>query len=145
MAIYEVNIDLEDEQGRNTSRTVLFDSVDEAALLVALGTFITAYQAMSKCGVQRYTYRREVSVLNVPAAGSNIDPGATFVFNSPLAIDPTVKVPDPVEAIKDGQGGIDLADLIVTTWFAEYNPGSARVNRNAPTQPTSIKSGVLDK
>ena len=145
MAIYSVQFALLDEQGRKTSRTVLFDAADEATLLTDLAGFAVSYQAMTKCGILEYTYRRTVAVNNVPAAGSNIDAGATFTMNSPLAIDPSVKIPDPVEAIKDGQGGIDLTDLIVTTWFAEYNPGSARVNQNAPTQPTSIRKGTLDK
>lgn len=145
MAIYEVEITLQDEQGRSTNRLVLFDVADETALLADAGGFMTAYQAMTKCGIIDYAYRRVVQVNNVPAAGSNIDPGATFLMNTALPVDPTIKVPDPVEAIKDGSGGIDLLDLIVTTWFAEYNPGTARVNRNNPQQPSSIRTGTLDK
>lgn len=145
MAIYQVDVLLQDAEGRQTTRGVLFDVADEAALLVDAAAFITDYQAMTKCGVISYNYRRAVEVNNTPAAGSNIDPGATFLMNSTLTIDPTVKVPDPVEAIKDGSGGIDLADLIVTDWFANYNPGTARVNKNSPTQPTSIRRGTLDK
>lgn len=145
MAIYEVDITLQDAEGRQTTRQVLFDVADEAALLVDAAAFITDYQAMSKLGVIKYNYRRTVEVNETPDAGSNVDPGATFIFNSALPIDPTVKVPDPVEAIKDGSGGIDLSDLIVTDWFANYQPGTARVNRNNPTQPTSIRQGTLDK
>lgn len=145
MPIYTATFVILDEQARSTNREVLFDVADETALLAAAATFATAYQAMMKSGIQSYTYRRSVSVLNAPAAGSNIDAGATFKFNSALPISPTVKVPDPVEAIKDGQGGIDLADIIVTAWFALYQPGTARVNINNPTQPTSIATGTLDK
>jgi hypothetical protein len=144
MAIYEVKYVIEDEQGRSTSRQVLFDAADEAALLTAAAAHATDLQALTKSGISEYAYRRTVSVGNVPAAGSNIDAGATFRFNSALPIDPTVKVPDPVEAVKDGQGGIDLSSIIVTDWFANYNPGSARVNRNNPTQPTSVLEGTLD-
>jgi len=145
MAIYAVTFAIDDEQGRSTNREVLFDVADEAALLVDAAAFLTVYQALMKSGVQSYTYRRSVSVVNAPAAGSNIDAGATFKFNSALPISPTVKVPDPVEAIKDGQGGIDLADVLVTAWFAKYQPGTARVNINNPTQPTSMATGTLDK
>lgn len=145
MAIYAVTFVIEDEQGRDTNREVLFDVADEATLLVDAAAFLTDYQAMMKAGVQTYTYRRGVSVLNAPGVGSNIDAGATFRFDSALPISPTVKVPDPVEAIKDGQGGIDLTDLIVTAWFANYQPGTARVNINNPTQPTSMAAGTLDK
>ncbi len=145
MPVYAVTFVIEDEQGRDTNREVLFDVADEAALLTDAALMLTDYQAMMKSGIQSYTYRRSVSVLNAPAAGSNIDAGATFRFNSALPIAPTVKVPDPVEAIKDGQGGIDLSDVIVTAWFANYQPGTARVNINNPTQPTSIAAGTLDK
>lgn len=145
MPIYIVGFRVVDEQGRGTSREVLFDAADEAALLVATGLFLPDFQAMTKSGVEKYTYRRSVAVNNVPGAGSNIDAGATFRMATPLVIDPTVKVPDPVEAIKDGQGGIDLGDLIVTTWFANYNPGSVRVNINNPSVAASITAGTLDK
>lgn len=145
MAIYKVTIRMQDEQGRITNRDVLFDVADEAALLTDAATYVTAYQAMTKLGVESYAYSRSVAVNEVPDAGSNVDPGATFTFNSALPIDPTVKVPDPVEAIKDGSGAIDLTDAIVTTWFAVYQPGTARVNLNNPTQPTSIRRGILDK
>ncbi len=145
MAIYAVTFVIEDEQARSTNREVLFDVADEAALLTDAALMATDLQAMTKSGIQSYTYRRTVSVLNAAGAGSNIDAGATFKFNSALAIAPTVKVPDPVEAIKDGQGGIDILDVIVTNWFANYTPGTARVNINNPTEPTSIATGTLDK
>lgn len=145
MALYAVVFKIEDVEGRQTTREVLFEVADEAALLTASGLHSTDLQAMTQCGIQSYTYRRTVDVSNAPGAGSNIDPGATFRFNSTLPISPTVKVPDPVEAIKDGQGGIDLADALVVAWFANYNPGDAVVNITNPTQPTSIAQGTLDK
>lgn len=145
MPIYAVTWQFEDDEGRSTGREVLFNVADEAALLTAAGLMETDLQAMSNCGIQKYTYRRSVDVSNAPAAGSNIDPGATFRFNSALPISPTVKVPDPVAAIKDGQGGIDLGDALVIAWFANYNPGDCVVNISNPTQPTSIDQGTLDK
>ncbi len=145
MPIYAVTFQFDDVEGRSTSREVLFNVADETALLTAAGLMETDLQAMSNCGIQKYTYRRSVVVSNAPAAGSNIDPGATFRFNSALPIAPTVKIPDPVAAIKDGQGGIDLADALTIAWFANYNPGDCVVNISNPTQPTSIDQGTLDK
>lgn len=145
MPIYAVTFKFQDEEGRSTGREVLFNVADEAALLTAAGLMNTDLQAMTQCGIQKYTYRREVDVSNAPGAGSNIDPGATFRFNSALPIAPTVKIPDPVEAIKDGQGGIDLTDALTIAWFANYNPGDCVVNISNPTQPTSIDQGTLDK
>ncbi len=145
MPIYAVTFQIEDDEGRSTNREVLFNVADEAALLTAAGLMETDLQAMMNSGIQSYTYRRSVDVSNAPAAGSNIDAGATFRFNSTLPISPTVKVPDPVNAIKDGQGGIDLADALVVAWFANYNPGDCVVNITNPTQPTSMAQGTLDK
>lgn len=145
MAIYAVTFQFLDDDGRSTGREVLFSVADEAALLVAAGLMETDLQAMSNCGIKSYTYRRTVDVSNAPAAGSNIDPGATFRFNSTLPISPTVKIPDPVAAIKDGSGGIDLTDALTIAWFANYNPGDCVVNITNPTQPASIAQGTLDK
>ena len=145
MPIYAVTFQIMDEENRTTSREVLFNVADETALLVAAGLMETDLEAMMKSAIQSYTYRRTVVVSNSPAAGSNIDAGATFRFNSALPISPTVKVPDPVDAIKNGQGGIDLADALVVAWFANYNPGDCVVNITNPTQPASMAAGTLDK
>lgn len=145
MPIYAVTFQIQDEEQRTTNREVLFNVADETALLVATGLFETDYQAMMKSAIISYTYRRSVDVSNSPAAGSNIDAGATFRFNSALPISPTVKVPDPVDAIKDGQGGIDLSDALVVAWFANYNPGDCVVNISNPTQPSGMAQGSLDK
>ena len=145
MAIYAVQFSIMDEQGRATNREVLFDEVDETALLAGLALFTPVYQALMKSGIQSYTYRRSVDVSNVPAAGSNIDSGFTALWSTSLPVDPTTKVPDPVEAIKDGQGSINLLDPLMVAWFAEYNPGDARVNINNPQQPASIRRATLDK
>lgn len=145
MAIYAVQIKILDEQGRSTNREILFDETDEAALLSTLTTYIPAYQAMTKSGVQSYTYRRSVDVSNAPAAGSNVDAGFTVLWDTALTINPTTKVPDPIEALKDGQGGIDILDAIFTAWFAFYNPGSGRVNINNPSQPSGVIRATLDK
>jgi hypothetical protein len=145
MAIYTVSVLIQDEQGRQTNREVLFDETDEASLLARLVIFIPAYQAVMKSGIVQYAYRREVAVNNVPAAGSNIDAGASVLWNTSLTIDPTTKFPDPVEAIKDGQGGIDLSSVEMIAWANEYLVETARVNSNNPTQPTSIRRATLDK
>lgn len=145
MPIYAVTFQIMDEEQRTTNREVLFNVVDETALLTAAALMETDYQAMMKSAIQSYTYRRSVDVSNSPASGSNIDAGATFRFNSALPISPSVKVPDPVDAIKDGQGGIDLADALVVAWFANYNPGDCVVNITNPTQPTGMAQGTLDK
>lgn len=145
MANYTLKFQLLDEQGRSKSTQVLITAADEAALLTAAATYSTTLQALTKCGIVQYTYSNTVVVGNTPAAASNVDAGASFRFASPLLIDPTFALVDPVEAIKDGSGGIDLADALITAWFALYNPGGARLNRNTFTQPTSIIKGTLDK
>lgn len=145
MSIYVLSISVMDEQGRSTTREVLFDEADETALLASLAIYIPAYQALSKSGVQSYSYRRSVLVNNVPAAGSNIDAGFTTLWDTGLVVDPSTKVPDPVEVIKDGQGGILIGSAQMLAWFATYQPGTARVNINSPQQPTAIRRSVLDK
>lgn len=145
MADYVVRFKIQDEQGRTTNREILFDAADEAALIAAAALYETDYQALMKSAIVEYTYSRTVDVGNSPAAGSNIDAGFTVRWDTPLVVNPTTAVPDPVEAIKDGQGGIDIADILMTDWFANYDPGSTRVNINAFVQPTAILSATLDK
>lgn len=145
MPNYVVRFNIIDEQNRTTNREVLFTVADEAALLTAAGIYETAYQALMKSAIVDYTYSRKVAVGNSPAAGANIDAGFTVRWDTPLVVNPTTSVPDPVAAILDGQGGIDITDALMTTWFALYQPGTARVNINAYSQPTAILSATLDK
>ena len=144
MPIYAVQFKIQDDQGRSTNREVLFDAADEAALLVAAGLFETDLQAIMQSGIQSYTYRRTVAVNNIPGVGSNIDAGFTTLWNTALPIDPTTKVPSPIDAIKDGQGNIDLTNLLVIAWFENYTISIARVNINNPQQPTAVRRATLD-
>lgn len=145
MAIYATQFKIADDEGRTTNREVLFDVADEAALIVAANLFVTDLQAIMNAGIVNYTYRRTVDVNNVPAVGSNIDTGFTTLWATALAIDPTTKVPTPINAIKDGQGGINLANLLVIAWLENYTIGDARVNINNPQQPTAVRRATLDK
>lgn len=145
MAIYVVSFEYLDEQQRSVTRQMLFDETDEAALLTTLATVQTALAGLSKCAVPAYTYSRTVSPGGSPGAGSNVDAGATFTWNSALPISPVSKVPDPEEAAKDGQGGVDLSAGIVTAYTDLFLSGTARLNRNNPTQPTAVKTAKIDK
>lgn len=145
MAIYRVVFQIADDQGRTTNREILFDEVDEADLLTSAADYATDYQALMNTGIVKYTYSREVAVNNAPAVGSNIDAGFTVQWDTSLAVNPTTKVPDPINGIKDGQGGIDINSTEMVDWFANYNPGTARVNINNPQQPDGIVKATLDK
>ena len=144
MPIYEVEYKFEDAEQRTVTRLVLFDAADEAALIVAADGMGADLDNLSACGVPEYAYRRKVSRASSPDAGSNVDPGATFLWGTALPIDPTTRIPDPVDGVKDGQGGIDIADVLVTDYTDNYLTGIARLNRNNPTQPTSVRRATLD-
>ena len=145
MAIYEVTYTFQDEQQRETTRRLIADEADEAALLTGAAAMAIVLDDLSNCAVIRYDYRRSVELTDTPAAGSNIDPGATFSWLSALPINPTSQVPDPIEAAKDGQGGIDLTNTQVNAYVVAYTGGNWRLNLNNPTQPTAVKRATLDK
>lgn len=145
MAIYNVTFTFVDEQGRSTSRQLLTDQADEAALITEADLMVAVLNGLSKANVSEYTYRRTQVQAGSPGVGSNVDAGMTFKWDSPLAINPTSQIPDPEDAIKDGQGGIDLADLLVTAYTDKYiGVGTWRLNVNNPTQPTAVLSAKLD-
>jgi hypothetical protein len=145
MAIYEVDYKFVDAQGRSTHRLLIIDAADEDEVITEADTQKDVLLGMSKCGIVSYDYRRRVAVNAAAAAGSNIDAGATFLWDTTLTINPTSQLPDPEEAAKDGQGGIDLAAGIVTAYTTSYTAGPWRLNRNVPTQPDAVLSGSLDK
>lgn len=144
MAIYEVQFDLNDEQGRSTKRNLLVDAVDEATAITQIGLMQANLELISKCGVDNATYRRSIGFVSAPGAGSNVDAGSTYRWDTPLVINPTTGIPDPEEATKDGQGGIDLGDVGVAAFVDLFVSGAWRVNRNVPTQPTGVLAATLD-
>lgn len=145
MPIYLVSFKYTDEQQRSVNRQMLFDEADEADLLATLTGVQADLVGLSKCAVPEYTYSRTVSPGGTPGVGSNVDAGCTFTWASGLAIDPVSKIPDPEEAAKDGQGGIDLSAAIVIAYTDIFLSGTGRLNRNSPTSPTAVKSARLDK
>lgn len=144
MAIYNVSFTIQDEQGRSTARTWPVDVVDEAALLVTAADFAVKIQAITQSGLIKYDYRRTVQVNNTPGVGSNIDAGWTLSWDTPLTINPVSKIPDPIEAAKDGAGNIDLTQADIAAWVDEFLVDEWRVNANQPTQPTAVIKATLD-
>jgi len=145
MPVYECNFKFQDSEGRTTNRQVLFSVADEAAVLTALSGAATAIAGITKCAIPEYSYRRTVAAAIAGAAVSNIDAGSTFVWDTTLPIAPTTKIPDPEDAIKDGQGGIDLTDALVLAYTNLYVTGDAVLNRNSPVTASGVRSATLDR
>lgn len=146
MAIYQAKFTYVDEQGNDVSRAIVYDVADESALLTAVAADLPKLRALTKSAIVKWAYSKTTKLVDTPDAGSNVDAGCTATWDAPpLTTSPTSKVPDPKEAIKDGQGGIDLTNAAVIAYLDMFLTGSARLNLTLPTQPTSIIRFTIDK
>jgi len=142
-----VTFSLTDAEGRSTTRTWTTTSTTIADAITDVAAFAAILTAAFDCGLSGITITQKDSAADfAPAAGSNVDEGATFKVTADDGYDYSIKVPIPKAAIRAGGGTIDLADPLVTAFTDQFLTGGKwRVNNRAPTFVTTVNKGLLDK
>lgn len=146
MPVFDLSVTLVDDHERTTTkRFKVFDAVDYAGALTLAGLFITDLGVISGCGVVNYSLATVVSVGGAVTAGANLDAGATFslFIGGVPGKKGTNKVPAPVAAIIGPKGVIDMADVIVTDYAANFTSGFVLVSDGETVD--SFESGKLDR
>lgn len=144
MAIYGVTYYFRDELGTTVTRELIAEVADEAALIVAAGGMAGLLGPITKCEIVKYAYRREVDVADTADAGSNVDAGMRFKWESTLPTAPVTRIPDPIDAIKLPGRVIDTSNANVAAFIAAFTGGAWRVNSTLPTQPTGVLAATVD-
>lgn len=122
-----INYTLEDSEGRQTARSVEIATqatlVDYAAVVTA---FSAALAAVTDLACVKISYEIHTADTFAGEAVSNVDEGGTFVAE----LDTTPmrkavhKLPDPIDAARDGQGGIDLDNASIAAYLALWTTGT---------------------
>lgn len=121
-----INYTLEDSEGRQTARSV--DIADQATLVdyqAVVTAFSAALAAVTDLECVKISFEEFTADTFAGEAVSNVDEGATFVAE--LDTTPMRKavhrLPDPIDAARDGQGGIDLANASIAAYLALWTSG----------------------
>jgi hypothetical protein len=141
-----INYTLEDSEGRQTKRSV---EIAEQATLVdyesAVTAFSSALAAVTDLACVKVSYEIHTDDTFAGETVSNVDEGATFVAE--LDTTPMRKavhrLPDPIDAARDGQGNINLANTDIAAYLALWTSGSTY--KLAYNDVDAWVKGTLDK
>ncbi len=146
MPVFDLAVTLQDDHERTTTkRFKVFDAIDYAGALALAALFATDLAAISQCGIVKYTLATEVSVGGAITAEANLDAGATFslFIGGVPGKKGTNKVPAPVAAIIGAAGVIDMTDVLVVDYAANFTSGFVLVSDGETVD--SFISGKLDR
>lgn len=121
-----INYTLEDSEGRQTARSVeIADQVLLADYTAAVTAFSAALAAVTDLACVKISFEVHTADTFAGEAVSNVDEGATFVAE--LDVTPSRKavhkLPDPIDAARDGQGNIDLDNASIAAYLALWTSG----------------------
>lgn len=116
---------------------------DYPAVVAAAAAFLADLQAITGMGVLRYTITQEFSVLSGATLGANKDAGITLSVRKADSRRDNLKIPGPELSIILPDGTVDIADAIVTGYFANFTTSGDWTLSDGEIA-TEILSGRLD-
>jgi hypothetical protein len=141
-----INYTLEDSEGRQTARRVeIATQLTLADYEAAVTAFASALAAVTDLQCVKISYEIHTTDTFAGEAVSNVDEGATFVAELDVvpARKAVHKLPDPIDAARDGQGGIDLSNASIAAYLALWTGGSTY--KLAYNDVDSWVQGTLDR
>jgi hypothetical protein len=141
-----INYTLEDSEGRQTKRSV---EISAQATLVdyesAVTAFSSALAAVTDLACVKVSFEIHTDDTFAGETVSNVDEGATFVgeLDTTPMRKAVHKLPDPIDAARDGQGNIDLSNASIAAYLALWTSGSTY--KLAYNDVDAWVKGTLDK
>lgn len=144
MPLFPATFTLLDAYARKTTRSFLLDALDFATAQTGLAAFAVSYQNVTMCQLIESRLYDQEYYAGAPSGGANVDEGATFsVLLDTPGKKAAVQVPAIIEAARNPDGSIDLADVSVAAYIAHYTSGFVTASDGETV--TSFVSGQLDK
>lgn len=122
MPSFTITYTLVDAYNRTTTKTVetTDNVVDFAAALAMANAFAGDLAAISELRVLWYVVSQRVTFVDAVTAGANRDEGATLQFRKSDYYLANVKVPGPIQAIRNADGTIAIAHQAVVDFVANW-------------------------
>lgn len=142
---FQVRFSWLDGQGRTKGQTITTTAATIALALTDIADYAAKFAVISDGGLADVL----ISIKNaddaiVAGAGSNVDVGATFQFQTPSQGKKIMRLPMIKLALVSG-GEVNLADLGVVAWTDLFlTAGAWRLNNDNPTFQTAVLKGTLD-
>lgn len=144
--LFKLGISVVDDFTRVSTRSFLLEAVAFANAQTLVGTFVPAYQAVTECHVFESRLTEVDTIAGSPVAGANVDAGMSISaqLDTP-GKKANIQIPNPVAAVVNADGSIDLTDVLITTLETEYTKATPYVTASDGEKVTSFLKGTLDR
>jgi len=141
---FEITFTLQDAYARRTTRRY----ANDRTLLADASTDVTAMigylEALSNCAVVKVVIGAPTTYATSPAAGANVDAGATIHVRLDNGKLYPLHIPAVDTTIINADGSMDIADAIVTNFTGAFGSGAHWTVSEGNTVD-AVESGELDR
>lgn len=123
MPTYDVSVSIRDAFSGKTTRNYQVDALDYPTALSNAAAMVASLEAYIGAGVLKYSVSTVTFENETPAAGSNIDEGASFQMDLGSGKTATLKIPSPDTSSVNADRSIDLTDALVSALLAHWENG----------------------
>lgn len=143
---FVATLTLADSYGRTSMKRIETTDALLAGAQTSIGNLATDLNALTNLELVRVTYSEvDDSAAFVGVAGSNLDVGGTFRVLLDDGQYGAHKIPGIVDSVLvAGSDAIDIADLLVTTYFAHFGAGGT-LRMSDGQAVDSVVRGTLDR
>lgn len=124
MPTYAVTFKLVDAYGREGLKTFETVEIDQPTAVIAAAAMATDLAALTEMELLQHTVKEVVLDTDTADAGANKDEGATFSVRKADNQKGIVKVPAPVQAVRNTDGTIDISHVAVTDFMGNFITGN---------------------
>lgn len=142
MPTYDATIVMEDDFNRKYRTSLNISAADVGAAETVLAAQAVLMSNVTELEVLWTTLSIKTVITDTVTAGANKDEGATFSVRKANNERSPVRIPGPIQAMRLGDGTIDLTNTDVIAYFAPYLNGDILVSDGELV--TEVKSGKLD-
>jgi len=147
MPEYTCYVEMIDAFGRRATKRFQSDPavLDFATALSNAADLVADLAALSELRVLAYTVGQRVTYSDTVDTGANKDEGATLVVELIDNKRHAMKVPGPIQTIRNADGTIDVTDASVLNYVANFLDGSTLWTVSDGETVSEVLSGTLDK
>lgn len=146
MPEYGLMVEMQDSMGRKARK--MFNSapdvVDFATALTNAAGLVADLAALSELRVLAYTVSQRVVFADSEDTGANKDEGLTLVVEKTDNYRATLKVPGPIQSVRNADGTADIGSAEVAAYIANFIDGSDLWTVSDGETITGVISGRID-
>lgn len=146
MPEYQLMVELQDAMGRKSRKMFTSDPavVDFATAKTIASDLVADLAALSELRVLAYTVSERVVYADTEDTGANKDEGLTIVVEKTDNYRAVLKVPGPIQSVRNSDGTADIASTEIANYIANFVDGATRWSLSDGEFLTTVVSARID-